>query len=98
MMSLPKSWRLPRRVASQAKLLEEEAGGEDVDAHRGQAVLLGSPGIGFGDGRLLLEADDPVVRVDLHHAELPGRLGQADRNAPMVRSALLSMWKSTSRP
>ena len=38
----------------------------------------GSPGIGLGCCRLLLEADDAAVGVDLHHAELPAAASQVD--------------------
>ena len=54
-MSRPKSWlaAVPRGV--EAKLLEEEAGGEDVNAHRGQGVVR-IAGNRLGLRRLLLEA------------------------------------------
>ena len=60
----------PRGV--QAKLLEEKAGVEDVNAHRRQGMLrIARDRLRMG--RLLLEAQQPVVAVDLHHAELRGR-------------------------
>src|SRR5262245_15383777 len=54
-----------------AKLIEQEACGEDVNAHGAEAVIR-IAGNGFGIGDLLLEADDPLIGVDFHDAELPG--------------------------
>ena len=56
-----------------AQLLEQKPGGEDVDAHRGQAVPLVARDR-LGSLRLLLETDDPILRIHLHHAELLSRL------------------------
>ena len=58
---------MPRGV--QAQLLEQKAGREDVDPHRGQDVLLVA-GNGLGHGGLFLETDDPSVGLGLHDAEV----------------------------
>ena len=58
---------VPRGV--QAELLEEEAGGKDVNPHRGQGMVRVA-GHRLGLLRLLLEAEHAVLRVDLHDAEL----------------------------
>ena len=60
------------RVA--AEFVEHQTGREDVDPHRGQAVLIVA-GDGLGRRRLFDEADDAVLRVDLHHAEGLGFFG-----------------------
>ncbi len=96
-MLWPKSCRLSGLRGVVAELLEQEPGGEDVDAHRGQAVL-GIAGDRLGIRRLLLEADDPAVVVDLHHAELRAPRRPATRRAPTVRSALFSQVELDHRP
>ena len=63
----------PRGV--EAQLLEQEPGGEDVDAHRGEDVLVVA-GDGLGHGRLFLEADDPLMIVDFDDAEVPRLAGR----------------------
>jgi hypothetical protein len=55
------------------ELLEQEVGGEAVDAHRGQ----GQRGVGWIGGRighLFAEAADAARPIDLHRAELAGFL------------------------
>ena len=80
---------VPRGVA--AELLEEEPGGEDVDAHRGQAVVRVA-GDRLRLGRLLLEADDAAARCRPASRRTAGSPRPATRSAPIVTSASFSMW------
>ena len=56
-----------------AQLLVEEPGGEDVDAHRREAVGIVAR-YGFWIGGLLFKAHHATVGVDLDDAESTGRL------------------------
>ena len=62
-MSLPKSWLVERR-ASASSSRHQVLHVEDVDAHRRQHLSAGRQVL-----RLLEEPDQPVVVVDLQHAE-----------------------------
>ena len=73
-----------------AELLEQRAGLEDVDAHRGEAAV----GVARNAERVLrlfIEATDPALFIDPHHAEMPAfgnRHGYASKRAIGVRPAV----------
>ncbi len=71
-MSLPKSWFEFGTVGVARKLVEQQGGVEDVDAHAGErhgGLVRHARWL----GRLLEEGDNPVLGVDMHDAKA-GRL------------------------
>src|SRR5262245_27737571 len=57
-----------------AQLFEQKAGGKDVNAHRAEAVVRIARDR-FGARDFFFKADDPLIGVHLHDAELAGRNG-----------------------
>ena len=82
-MSLPKSWLEFGVLGVPLELVEQEPGREHVDPHAGERHL-GLVRHARRVGRLLQEVDDPVLGVDVHHAEAgrlqPRHLQAADRD------------------
>ncbi len=68
-----------------AQKFHQELGVEDIDAHggKGEALVAGNA---RRVGRLLDEINNPVCRIDMHHAEAVASIRGTSRQ-PMVTSA-----------
>lgn len=75
------------------EFLEQQAGGENIVAHRGEAHI-GIAGHGGRVGRLLVEAGDAAVVAALDDAELLGFLFLGTGMAAIVICARFISWNS----